>query len=238
MYGYISRFEVVVNADTRCTRSRCNRGLCGPLKHPWSAFFGLHQVIVQRRILARAELVCLEVYEVGVTRDFPPDDPDEAPSDYQKEYLRFWTAVPDDYSFSDVTLDVPEVTKESTLYVKVRNSGFGDWGLSFAGYLTRSPPNMGCYLSCRKDIPHAVRVFAQVESDLDALRLEMGNDLGFWVNQAERPRIGFHGADALPFSAAPDSTAFLESVQWMREKLDLLVSTLHPRLQRMLSGQD
>ncbi|MDE0371424.1 MAG: hypothetical protein OXI73_02605 [Rhodospirillales bacterium] len=196
------------------------------------------QDIVQPRVLARTELVRRVVYEVGATRDHPPDESDEALREYQKENLRFWTAVLDDFSFSDVTLDVPEVTKESTLYVKVRNSGFGDWGLSFAGYLTRSPPNMGCYLSCRKDIPQAVRVFAQVESGLDALRLELGDDLGFWVNQAERPRIGFHGADALPFGAAPDSTTFLESVQWMREKLDVLVSTLHPRLQRMLSGQD
>ncbi len=196
------------------------------------------QVIVQPRILARTELVRRVVYEVGATRDFPPDDPDEALSDYQKENLRFWTVVLEDYSFSDVTLDVPEVTRESTLYVKVRNSGFGDYGLAFAGYLTRSPPDMGCYLSCRKDIPQAVRIFAQVESDLDALRLEMGDDLAFWVNPAGRPRIGFHRADALPFGVPHDSAVFLESVRWMREKLDLLVSTLHPRLQRMLAGQD
>ena len=196
------------------------------------------QFIVQPRILARTELVRRVVYEVGATRDRPPDDPDETLSEYQKENLRFWTAVLDDYSFSDVTLAIPEVTKESTLYVKVRNSGFGDWGLSFAGYLTRSPADMGCYLSCRKDIPHAVRVFEQVESNLDELRQEMGDDLTFWVNPAGRPRIGFHRADALPFDAAPDSAAFHASVRWMRERLDLLVSTLHPRLQRMLSGQD
>ena len=196
------------------------------------------QVIVQPRVLARTELVRRVVYEIGATRDFPPDDPDEALSEYQKENLRFWTAVLGDYSFSDVTLDVPGITKESTCYVKVRGSGFGDWGLSFAGYLTRSPPDMGCYLSCRKDIPHAVRIFEQVERDLDELRLETGDDLALWVNPAGRPRIGFHGADVLPFGAAPESTAFLESVRSMREKLDLLVSTLHPRLQRMLSGQN
>lgn len=196
------------------------------------------RIIVQPRILARTELVRRVVYEVGVTRDIPPDDLDEDLSENQKENLRFWTAILDGFSFSDVTLDVPGITKESTTYIKVRNSGFGDYGLSFVGYLTRSPPDMGCYLSCRKDIPHAVRVFGQVESDLDALRLEMGDDLAFWVNSAGRPRIGFHRADALPFGTAQDSTAFQESVQWMRDKLDLLVSTLHPRLQRMLSGED
>ena len=155
-----------------------------------------------------------------------------------KENLRFWAAVLDDYSFSDMTLDVPKVTKESTLYVKVGNPGFGDWGLVFAGYLTGSPPDMGCYLSCRKDIPHVVHVIEQVECNLDELRQEMGDDLTFWANPAGRPRIGFHRADALPFGAAPDSAAFHASVRWMWERLDLLVSTLHPRLQRMLSGQD
>ena len=196
------------------------------------------RVIVQPRILARTELVRRVVYEVGATRDIPPDDPDDDLSEYQKENLRFWTAVLDGFSFSDVTLNVPATTKESTAYVKVRNSGFGDWGLSFAGYLSRSPPGMGCYLSCRKDIPHAVRVFEQVESNLDELRPEMGDDLAFWVNQAGRPRIGFHGPDVLPFGATEDAIEFRESVRWMREKLDLLVSTLHPRLQRMLSGQE
>ena len=105
------------------------------------------------------------------------------------------------------------------------------------GYLYRSSPHIGCYLSCRKDIPQAVRIYEQIEASLDELHQEMGDDLLSWVNSAGRPRIGFQRRSSLPFAAADDSADFSESVQWMRQKLDRLVSTLHPRLQRMLSGE-
>ena len=195
------------------------------------------RVIIQPRILARTEIVRRMVFEVGQSPDAPLAELDEL-TDSQRENLRFWTAVLSDYSFSDVTVDVPTATKEAALFVKVRNSGFGDWGLSFAGYLNRSPPDIGCYLACRKDIEQAVRVFGQIKNALEELRLETSADLEFWVNPAKRPRIGFHRRDALPFGLADDSATFQESVRWMREKLDLLVSTLHPRLQRLLSDKN
>ena len=69
---------------------------------------------------------------------------------------------------------------EAAPYVKVRNSGFGDWGLSFVGYLYRSSPHIGCYLTCRKDIPQAVRVYEQIEASLPELRRKMGDDLRTW----------------------------------------------------------
>ena len=140
------------------------------------------QVIVQPRVLCRTEIVRRVVFEAGETRDILPDDAEreDVLSDLQRENLRFWTAVLANYAFSDVTVDVPDTTKESALYVKVMNSGFGDWGLSFVGYLYRSSPHIGCYLTCRKDIPQAVRVYEQIEASLDELRQKMGDDLWTW----------------------------------------------------------
>ena len=71
---------------------------------------------------------------------------------------------------------------------------------------------------------------------MDELRQEMGDDLLSRQNSARRPRIGYQRRDGLPFGAADESAEFQESVRWMREKPELLVGTLHPRLQRMLSG--
>ena len=195
-------------------------------------------VIVQPRVLCRTEIVRRVVFEAGETRDILPDDPEgeDVLSDLQRENLRFWTAVLENLAFSDATVDIPDVTKESTLYVKVRNSGFGDWGLSFVGYLYRGSPHIGCYLTCRKDIPQAVRVYEQVEATLEKLRQRLGDDLQTWKNSNGRPRIGYRRRDGLPFGAADSSPDFQESVRWMREKLDVLVSNVYPRLQVLLSG--
>ena len=200
------------------------------------------RIIVQPRILARTEIVRRIVVEEGVARDVfddGEDEQDDVLSDYQQENLRFWTAVLHDYSFSDVTVDVPAVTNESSLYVKVRHSGFGGWGLTFASYLYRKAPGIGCYLTCRKDIPQAVQIYENVTASLEELRSELGDDLECWENSAGRPRIGFWRQTRLPFAqndSSPDE--FGEAVSWMRDRLDRLVSTLHPRLQRMIAAGD
>ena len=87
------------------------------------------RVIVQPRILTRTEIVPRVVFEAGETRGIPPDDTEveDVRSDYQRENIGFWTAVLENDSFSDVTVEIPDSTKEATRYVKVRNSGFGDW---------------------------------------------------------------------------------------------------------------
>ncbi len=195
-------------------------------------------LIVQPRILVRTEIVSRFVVETGDTHDLLPGDSehDDVLSDLQQENLRFWDAVLEGYAFSDVTVEIPDTTKESSLYIKVPNSGFGGWGLSFVGYLYRSSPRMGCYLTCRKDIPQAERVFGEIQDSLDEFRQEIGGGLETWENPAGRPRIGFYRQEGLPFGAADDSPDFQASVRWMRERLDRLVSTLHPRLQRMLSN--
>jgi len=78
-------------------------------------------VIVQPRVLCRTEIVRRVVFEAGETRDILPDDAEreDVLSDLQREHLRFWTAVLANYAFSDVTVDVPDTTKESALYVMV-----------------------------------------------------------------------------------------------------------------------
>ena len=80
-----------------------------------------------------------------------------------------------------------------------------------------------------------MRVYEQIEASLDELRQKMGDDLQTWDSNG-RPRIGFQRRDGLPFGAADNSREFQESVRWMREKLDLLVSGVYSRLQELLSG--
>ena len=195
-------------------------------------------IIVQPRILVRTEIVSRFVYETEDTRDMLPEESerDDVLSDLQQENLQFWKAVLEDYSFSDVTVEIPDQTTEATLYVKVRNSGHGDWGLSFDGYLYRKNPTMGCYFTCRRGIPHAVRVYKEIQESMDELRRKIGSDLETWENRHGNPRIGFRRREKLPFGVAYDSPDFQESLRWMRERLDRLVSTLHPLLQRKLSA--
>ena len=144
----------------------------------------------------------------------------------------------DGYAFSDVTVEVPEVTKAPQLYVKVRRSGWSDWGLSFVGYLDRSYSVVGCYLACRKGIQPAAEVYEDFERSLEELRAELGDDLVHWERDG-RPRIGFRRSTQLPF-APEEATAgeFVDAVAWMRDRLDRLVSTLHPRLQRTISARN
>ena len=165
-------------------------------------------------------------------------DDENAFSDYQLENMRFWREVLDDYAFSDVTVEVPDETKESVLYVKVPRSGFGDYGLSFVGYLYRNTSEIGCYLTCRKGIEHAVEAYEHVADSLDELREELAG-LRQWENSAGRPRIGFARRTSFPLS--PDGGEhgeFGEAVAWMRDHLDRLVSTLHSSLQRLISASD
>ncbi len=95
-------------------------------------------------------------------------------------------------------------------------------------------------MTFRKGIPQAERTFSEVKAGLDGLRRELGADLQYWENSSGRPRIGFRREVQLPFPPEdPNRTgnqAFDDAVAWMRDRLDRLVSTLHPRLQRLLAG--
>ena len=195
-------------------------------------------IIVQPRVLARTEIIRRDVVEAGLVAEVAGDnnDREEALSEQEAWRLRYWTAVVQDYAFSDPRVDVPSATKEASIYVKVRQSGYGDWALCFAGFVQHSRSVIGCYLTCRKDIPHAVRIYEEIEASLEELREEMGADLSRWVNDKGRPRVGFRRQTKLTLhSDDGDREDFREAVSWMRDHLNVLVNTLHPRLQRMIS---
>ena len=192
-------------------------------------------VIVQPRVLARTEIIRRHVVETGLASEIADieDDP-ETLSDQEAENARFWSAVLKDYAFLDVTMEVPPPTKGSTLYI---NSGAGGYGLCFGGYVHRGASLLGCYLTCRKGEASATRIFEEIEPELEGLQAEMGEDLTRWVNPAGRPRIGFKRKIKRGFLAGDDRSAeFCEAVSWIRDHLNVLVSTLHPRLQRMISA--
>ena len=194
-------------------------------------------LIVQPRVLARTEIVQRFVVEGGLTPEIAVADADEQPeplSEQEEQNLRFWTAVLEGFSFSDPTVDVPNPTKHPTLPVTIRNAGHGGWALRFHGFLQRNSPGMGCYLSVRKDYPREVRVFEGLRNSLHEFPEFEG--IEFWENNTGLPRIGFQCKGGLAFLAGKEeSEEFLESVAWMRERLNRLVSTLHPRLQTMLA---
>lgn len=200
---------------------------------------GASRIIVQPRVLARTEIVQRFVVEgqIATEQENAKDDADEdSLSDWQQENLRFWKAVLDDFTFSDVTVDTPSPTKESAIYVRVQQPGIGFTGLSFVGYVLRKRPHVGCYLSYRANVPQAASIHKRFEESLEALKHQMGNDLDFWHNDAGRPRIGFTRPTSLPFVDDSPSGEFEEAVTWMRDRLDRLVSTLNPRLKNMLSS--
>ena len=198
------------------------------------------QVIVQPRIVTRTELVPRYTLDAGESRFIPPDvalDETEL-TDIEQENRRFWAPVLEGLALSDVSMEIPNVSEDSLTWFKVENPDVGSSGLWFNGYLQRKPPSIGCYLSRSKRNPRAVRIFESIKCDMDALRTEMGEDLEFWHNKNGLPRIGFHRQERLPFGKREDSGEFRDSVQWMRERLDLLVSTIHPRLQRLLRSKE
>lgn len=199
-------------------------------------------LIVQPRVLGKTEIVQRFVVEGGLVEDVAGGDADEQQdtlSDQEEQNLRFWTSVLRGYSFADVTVDVPSPTKYALLSVKVRNSGFGDWGLSFNGYLYRRTPSMGCYLSARKDQPRAVRISDDVYARLDEYRQTgWGHDLEYWENAQGRPRIGYWRQVSLSCLAEGEESAeFRDAVAWMQEHFDRLVSSLHPSIQSMLAKE-
>ena len=198
---------------------------------------GANRIIVQPRVLARTEIVHRIVVDDRAGRDVPAgdDSPEETLSDQEQENLRFWTAVLQDYSFSDVEVEVPSTRKDSTIWVTVIGSGFGGYGLPFAAYLYRKNSSIGCYLSYRKGIEDATRIFGEIETSLEELRDELGPEVENWTDQG-RPRIGFWRKTQFPLPDDNEHEEFRTAVAWMRDRLDRLVSALHPRLRRMIDA--
>ena len=197
-------------------------------------------LVVQPRVLARTEIVQRFVVDggsVGGIGAVDVDDRQEILSDQDEENLRFWAGVLRDRFLVDVTVDEP-VAMGANLYVKVNNTGFNNWALSFAGYINRQQSGIGCYLTVRRGHPREARVFDELVASFDELSGVMGTELEHW-QQADRPRIGFRRDGGLAFLAQEEeeSEEFQEAVSWMRKHLNRLVSTLHPRLQAMLADE-
>ena len=197
-----------------------------------------NSLIVQPRVLARTEIVQRFVVDGGLATDIAVanvKEQQETLSEQEEQNLRFWTVVLEGFCFSDPTVDVPNPIKHPTLPVTIRNAGHGGWALRFHGFLQRNSPAMGCYLSVRKDYAREVRVFEGLKSLLYELPEFEG--IEFWENATGLPRIGFQRETSLAFLAGDkESEEFREAAAWMRERLNRLVSTLHPRLQTMLAG--
>lgn len=196
-------------------------------------------LIVQPRVLARTEIVQRFVVEGGPVSDIGLADVDaqqDILSDQDEENLRFWTAVRRDRFLVDVTVGEP-VAIGANLYVKVNNTGFNNWALSFAGYINRQQSSIGCYLTVRRGQTREIRIFDELIESFDELRGLIGNDLEHWQQGGLR-RIGFRRDGGLAFlSAGEESDEFCEAVLWMREHLNRLVSNLNPRLQIMLAAE-
>lgn len=194
-------------------------------------------LLVQPRVLFRTEIVDRWVVEVDEGRIRQPTEKDHQTrqagnSDRKQDNLRFWTAVLSDLAFTDKTMDSPMPSEDATLFVLVENSGEGGWGLCFGGFVRPSTPQIGCYLTRRKNIQRAVRIFDEIKASLEDLGSEAGQDLSYWEEQG-RPRIGFRCPIELSNGRIAQDD-FGAVVSWMREHLDLLVSTIHPHLQRKL----
>lgn len=194
-----------------------------------------NSLIVQPRVLARTEIVQRFVVEGGIVKDAAMAnevDHQEPLSDQEAEHLRFWTAVLNDFSFSDPDVPVPAPTKQLTQYVKVEGSGHGGYALSFSPYLNRSAGEMGCYLIAFRNREREGRIFNELADAKDTLLPGIEQ----WPS-SDGLKIGFRRRGSLGFLAGDeDSEAYRAAVSWMREHLNLLVSTLHPVIQAKLSN--
>lgn len=188
---------------------------------------GADRLIVQPRVLARTEIDRRHVdpgTDPASMAALQDEDSDEPLSTQEEESLRFWSAVLDGFSFSDTTVEVPRPRHYSTINVL----DAGAKSLWFSAYLQRRDAEMGCYLACHNNMPSAERLFADIEASVSELRGSLGDDFTSWHNQKGNPRLGFRRA--AQFLKGGDD--FDGAVEWMRERLDRLVSTLRPRLRR------
>ncbi len=201
------------------------------------------KLIIHPHVLARTEIHQRFVIE-GQEGDVVIPDPNEESkklTEHELENQRFWNSVKEGIAFSDPSIETrssfwPDPATDATLYVQVSNSSFNGWALFFGAFLNRSQQLMGCYLTVRKGQAREVRIFESILSTFDELRDEIGEDLEHWNNPSDRPRVGFTKAGNLSFLAGDgDSEDYLESVTWMRTRLNRLVSHLHPKIQMMLA---
>ena len=81
-----------------------------------------------------------------------------------------------------------------------------------------------------------IGVFGEIETSLEELRDELGPEVENWTGQG-RPRIGFWRKTQFPLPDDNEHEEFRTAVAWMRDRLDRIVSALHPRLRRMIDAE-
>lgn len=210
---------------------------------------GADRLIVQPRVLARTEIVQRFVVEgagmetVSEERDIQAGPRED--SDWDRETQRFWTAVFDAFAFADPDAEPPDPEKQRfPMRVKVRGSGLSGEALRFV--CSRSGATISCYLSARQGWVRENRIFEEMRASLDDLKQEMQppasnrdsswEDLDVWPSPRGRSCLGFRReCDPSVFAGSGESAEYREAVAWMRDRLNRLVSVLHPRLQKMLA---
>ena len=196
------------------------------------------EMIIQPRVLARTELVPRTILvRKTILKDTDDDEPIEEhePSPMEDENERFWRAVLRDFAFDDPELEAPPPSGYGYVGVKVKDSGFGGWGLCFWAFLDRRNSHIGTYLSWRINTP-GERVFPGIVQALHEDEV-LGSALSGWKQwtYAGKLRLGFsRRTEFLDGVAIRD---FNEAVEWMREHFNRLVSKLHPECRHRLRGQ-
>ena len=200
------------------------------------------RLIVQPRVLARTEIVQRIVFDGGRTAhdgsaaDERPHSKGQRAAGVDERSLRFWQAVLDDYAFADTSVELPKPEPQPTLPINLPAFGWGKgWALYFNGFVGHREHALECFLTVRRNEVQAERFFAQLLESLPELQDDLPT-LQYWEQQG-RQRMGFREKDSNLFLAQEEEGEFGKAVAWMRMHLNLLVSTLHPRLQQMLSSK-
>lgn len=158
----------------------------------------------------------------------------QTPPTLEDQNFHFWSSVIRGYSFRDVNVEVPIAWSKSYVYVTVDGSDFNGYGLPFYAYLNRDRSEIGCYLTWRKGYEKEKHIFEEIVAPLERLRGELGDDLEPWTNHNGHPRVGFRRATQFQLLHDYENAEYRCAVAWMQDHLDRLVSTLYPRIQRML----
>ncbi|MXZ90761.1 MAG: hypothetical protein F4W95_05450 [Chloroflexi bacterium] len=197
-------------------------------------------LMVQPRILARTEIVQRFVIETdgAVAQDVRSVDADARQEPHSQDdtgTLRFWSAVVRDFSFQDNTVSVPNPKADWMLAVPVRRDGTGGLGLNFYGHLNDRKNEFDCYLVPDRKNERAKRIFEGLVPEVPNLDWANDEQPERWESANGQPRLGFRTEKNLAFLLfSEEQTAYIESVEWMRQHLDKLVSTLNPLIQRCL----
>ncbi len=208
---------------------------------------GVDRLLVQPRVLARTEIVQRFVVDSGVGGESAVEDSGvpaepQGMSHWDRATRRFWTAVLRDFTFSDPDAEISG--DKFPITVKVQGSGLNGAALRFVG--SRSGSTISCYLSARAGWAREERIFEEIVTSLEDLSEEIRppasqrddswEDLKSWQTERGRPCLGFRRECNLSFlSGRDESEEDRRAVAWMRDRLNRLVSVLHPRLRRMLA---